>query len=123
MWENDKHFKMSVNSCTDLIHKQNPGAVVVYTATLPSPGDKLSTIRTAGYRNGYLSQLAHDAPWLEFSCPGKQLLATRGPVKEFFDEFDMLNDAGLDVVRRGLEAKIRCAKLFEKVTPAARRDS
>ena len=69
-------------------------------------------------------QLAHDAEWLEFSKPGKQLLMGRGPALEYYDEYNNLNDAGLDVIRRGIEAKLRCAKVFAKVAArSVRRDS
>ena len=113
-WENDRTFKYSVQTCLDEIHSRNPTAITVLTATLPGLGDNIRVVRTAGYRNGYLSQLAHEASWLEFSKPGKQLLTPRGPAEDFYDEFYNLNDAGLDVVRRGIEAKVRCAKLLQR---------
>ena len=115
LWEVDKEFKKAVERCLQAIQSKNGFCSVVLTATLPSPRDTLRVVRTASYRNGYLSQLAHDSDKLEFSKPGKQLLAVRGPRIEFFDEFNNLNDMGLDVVRRGIEAKVRCAKIFEKV--------
>ena len=124
LWEVDKEFKRAVDRCFESIRSRNSFCSVVLTATLPSPGDTLRVVRTASYRNGYLSQLAHDSERLEFSKPGKQLLATRGPSLDYYDEFNNLNDMGLDVVRRGIEAKLRCAKILDKVQlRTGRRDS
>ena len=124
LWEADHRFKLGVNRCLAEIRSSNTLCSVVLTATIPSPSDMLTVVRTATYRNGYLSQLAHDSEWLEFAKPGKQLLVGKGPAVEFFDEFNNLNDNGLDVVRRGIEAKLRCAKVFEKVSArTGRRDS
>ena len=124
LWEPDHKFKLEVNKCIAEVRQLNARCTLVLTATLPNPSDTLRVVRTAVYRNGYLSQLAHDAEWLEFSKPGKQLLVGRGPALEYYDEYNNLNDAGLDVVRRGIEAKLRCAKIFAKVAArGVRRDS
>ena len=124
LWEADHKFKLEVNKCLAEIRQCNTQCSVVLTATLPNPSDTLRVVRTATYRNGYLSQLAHESEWLEFSKPGKQLLVGKGAAVEFFDEYNNLNDAGLDVVRRGIEAKLRCAKVLEKVNVrSGRRDS
>ena len=111
LWEPDPTFKRAVSMCLEIIKDHNPKAIVVLTATLPSPGDAGKIIRTAKYRNSYLSRIAGDQLHLEFTRPGKQLIELHGPSLEFYDAFNNLNDEGLDTIRRALEAKFTCAKL------------
>ena len=112
LWETDKSFKVGVNACHEVIRDRNKYAIILFAATLPSPGDAVRIIRTASYRNGFLSQFACDHMGIEFTKPGKYLMKVRGgPDLEFFDEFNNLNQDGLDQIRRALEAKFRCAKL------------
>ena len=124
LWETDRVFKQGVDSCLAEIRKLNEKAIVVLTATLPSPGDGIRVRNTAAYRNGYLSQVAQDGFRLEFAKPGKNLLHPRGIIQDLFDDFNNLNSDGLDVVRRAIEAKFRCAKLVRKFRLLeSRRDS
>ena len=111
LWETEKMFREGLAFCLNAIRDKNTKAIIVLTATLPSPSDSKVVIRVANYRNGYLSQLAGEAPRLEFSRLGKFLTQTGGCVLEYFDEFNNLNNEGLDVVCRGLDAKFRCARL------------
>ena len=114
LWINDNAYKIAVNATIQAIRNKNSTAMIVLTATLPAPGDECHIIRTAKYRNSYLSRLAGDNPLLEFSRPGKHLLQVGGPDPQFYDDFDNLNDKGLDMVRRALEAKFVCGKLRAK---------
>ena len=123
LWEDDKTFKTGVKLCLAEIRKVKADMLVVLTATLPSPGDPVRIIRTAKFRNQFLSRMAADDNLLEFSRPGKHLLQMGGPDAKLFDEFNNLNKDGLDLVRRALEAKFVCAKLEVKFRQSCRRDS
>ena len=93
--ETDRYFKQSVFGILDLLKTQHSPATLVFTATIPMPGDSKLLIRTANYRAGFL----------EFSRPGKRLLKPGGVIAEFYDDFGQLNQAGLQQLRQGLTAK------------------
>ena len=114
LWELDKYFKQNLASCLNAIKNKNSKALLVLTTTLPQPNDSGAVIKTAGYRNRYMSQLAAEAPRLEFSRPGKHLLQLGTCNLDCFDPFGNLTEKGLDLIRRGLEAKFHCAKLNQK---------
>ena len=76
LWESDPAFKKAVHCCLETIREHNDKAIVVLSATLPSPGDPGRIIRTAKYRNSYLSRIAGEGVRFEFTRPGRQLLET-----------------------------------------------
>ena len=55
LWEPDHKFKLEVNKCLAEVRQLNPRCTLILTATLPNPSDSLRVVRTAIYRNGYLS--------------------------------------------------------------------
>ena len=110
-WLPDREFHENVGDCIEAVRQQNDDAVIVLCATLPSLNDNKHTIRVASERNTYLSLLAVEGPKLQYSKPGKGLFVSGGPFKVFYKETGNLNDAGLELVRHGIENKFRCANL------------
>ena len=84
LWQADKSFKIGVGMCLSALQVANNKAMIVLTGTLPSPGDERRVVRTAIYRNSYLSQLSNEGPRVEFSKPGRMLLQTGGPIAGLF---------------------------------------
>ena len=84
-------FKDTVHNIMLLAHKKNPQIMLVFTAMLPLPGDTRLQIRMGGFRAGFLSRLAEENNWIEFSKPGKCLLQPGGVSPEFFFADGMLN--------------------------------
>ena len=107
-------FKEGLHKVLKLIDDQNPFAITVLTAALPMPGDSKFSIRTSGYRSGYMARLAEELDRVEFSKPGKRLLKPGGVILEYFDHFGNLNVKGSEQVSKGLVAKFTCAKLQQK---------
>ena len=114
LWDLNTQLKQDLAYCINAIRNVNNAAIVVLTATLPQPTDQPNLIKMASYHNRYMSQLAADGQRLEFSRPGKHLLQLGKCMLDFFDEYHNLNEKGLDMIRRGLEAKFHCAKLQQK---------
>ena len=99
LWDLDTVFKRNLAQCLNAIHEKNNWALVVLTATLPQPSDQTNLIKTASYRNRYMSQMAVDVRHLEFSRPGKHLLQLGKCSLDYFDEYYNLNAKGLDLIR------------------------
>ena len=115
LWISDKFFEKSVLECILAIREVNKDAYVVLNATLPVVGERRSVIDTANFRAGLLSRLAAKTEKLEFSKPGRRLIRKPGgAIKEYFDPGNMLTGDGLAQVKRGIEAKIHCARLLER---------
>ena len=114
LWAPDRDFRVGVASCLQAIRNLNKNAIIMFTAVIPVPGDTPEVKRTSGYRHGYLAFLAGDANKLEFAKPGKHLLNRGSAIASFFDSFGNLTERGLDQVRRGIEAKSRCASVLKK---------
>ena len=112
--ESDGDSKEGLHGMLRVINEQDPLAITVLTAVLPTPGDSKNLIRVSGYRSRYMAKLAEDVTRIEFSKPGKRLLRPGGAIIEFFDDFGNLNVKGLEQISRGLVAKFACAKLRQK---------
>ena len=112
--EPDMVFKEGLHKVLKLIDEQNPLAITVLTAAIPTPGDSTIVIRTSGYQSGYMARLAEELDRIEFSKPGKRLLKPGGVILEYFDQFGNLNVRGLEQISKGLVAKFTCAKLRQK---------
>ena len=69
-----------------------------------------------------MSQLAAEAPRIEFSRPGKHLLVLGKCNLDYFDPYNNLNEWEEELVRRGLEAKFHCAKLHSKFEELSQRE-
>ena len=111
LWESFKSFMSNVSKCLESLRTVNQHAVVVLSAALPCLRDDRRVINASGMRNHYLSQLAVEAPRLEFSKPGKHLIQFGKVDSKFFTEEGVLNARGLDSVSFALSAKFKCAKL------------
>ena len=96
------------------MRKRNPHLILIFTATLPMPGDTRLQIKNTGFRAGFLSRLAEEIPQVEFSKPGKRLLKPGGVAMEFFTQEGALNKWGLEQISRGLQAKFTCTRLRQK---------
>ena len=118
LWDSDANFGAGIASCLQAIRNVNPLCFIMFTAIIPVPGDKMPLRRTAGYRHGYMSYLAGKALRLEFSRPGKFLLQRGEAIPEYYDAGNNLNGMGLDLITRGLEAKVKCAGIFKKFEDA-----
>ena len=114
LWSPDWDFRRDVAYCLNGIRDVNGEACIVLTATLPVLTDSFAVVNTREYRRGYLSQLAGVTQKIEFSRPGKFLRNVKGCIPDYYDEFNNLNDAGNEMIRRGLEAKFRCAGLRKR---------
>ena len=62
-------------------------------------------------RNNFLSALVDECPLVEFAKLGKALICLGRVSPAFFNEEGVLNAAGLELVKHGLENKFRCAQL------------
>ena len=107
-------FHAESDSSINVICNRNQKAFVILTALLPQPRDQPTLIKTASYSNQYMSQMVAHAEKIEFSRPGKHLIMLGKCLLEYFNKYSSLNEQGLDLIHRGLEAKFHCAKLFVK---------
>ena len=114
LWETDRDFKLHVSCCLQAIRDRSLTTVILFCAVIPAPRDSPQLRCTAGFRHGYLANLAAEAQLLDFSKPGKFLLHNGQVVLDYFDPYGNLNERGLDQVRHALFAKIKCAALFKK---------
>ena len=114
LWEVLKEFKDKVADCLRALRDASPEAVVLVTSTLPAPTDDFRIPSRVGMRNNYLSLLADESAKVEFAKPGKALICSGRVSQAFFDGKGNLNQAGLELVRHGLENKFRCGHLRAK---------
>ena len=74
LWDVMQEFKKKVADCIQAIRAKNDRAVIMLTASLPSPFDDYSVPSRVGMRNNYLSLLAKEGPGLDFAKPRKALI-------------------------------------------------
>ena len=79
---------------------------IILGAMLPATTDTKPMVNSIVFRNSRFASLCATSDQLEFAQPGKQLLQPCGPTPEYFTDKGLLNDSGVDVVRRALEAKL-----------------
>ena len=105
LWVGEKEFKEGVANCLSAIREVNSSALVLLNAPLPIPRDNRHNIKIINDRNNYLALLAEESVGLEFTKPGRSLICTGGPPVAFYDDFNNLNEAGLQLVRHGILCK------------------
>ena len=84
-------------------------------AMLPSVGDTKPMVNSIVFHNNRFANLFLTSDQLEFARPGKQLLQPGGPIPEYYDERGNLNEGGVDVVRRAIEAKLLAVRSLRNV--------
>ena len=114
LWGNEKDFRNVVGFCLQTIRSKNEQVMVILNAALPVPNDSRKNIRTIGIRNNYLALLAEESPSLEFLKPGRALICMRGLAAVFYENDYVLNVAGLQLVKHGIESTFRRGHLRQK---------
>ena len=82
---------------------------------LPIPRDNRRNIKVINERNNYLALLAEESLRLEFAKPGRSLICTGGPPAVFYDDFNNLNEAGLQLVKHGLLCKFHNGQFRQRI--------
>ena len=110
-------FKESVEELIAVVRKISSKALMLWGASLPCLTDSRHMIGEMVARNGWLQQrckMFRQRKFLEYTRPGKELLAKGGPIQKYYAESGVLNDLGTAKLVVAIMNKFLSASLAQR---------